>query len=291
MPAPTHCRPEAFREFERQMPVLHTCDGLLRTAVAVSRHELRGVHLDLIEGVLDQYAQEIRKRAPGLCAQPPGPRRNEALLATVHALLFDEAGYRGNRERYDDTRNSYIPEVVRTRRGIPISLCLVYKAVCARVGIPVAGVNAPFHFLARVETHGTPALVDPFGAGRLVDPREAVSAIRDVLPDRPPERESATESIAAPHDTPQADIDDSDVNNAPPEATSGMDRDVARLLPTATHADWIARMLRNLALLFERQGRPNDVGAMLELGRVLGAHHPISDATGADDMPEHDPPE
>ena len=44
---------------------------------------------------------------------------------------------------YSSPLNSYLPAVLETRRGIPITLALIYKAVAERVGLEVDGINLP----------------------------------------------------------------------------------------------------------------------------------------------------
>jgi regulator of sirC expression with transglutaminase-like and TPR domain len=77
--------------------------------------------------------------------------------------LFERQGFRGDQSDYYDPRNSYLNEVIERRRGIPITLSIVYLAVGTRLGLPVAGVNAPGHFLVRCGS----SIVDPFDGGRV----------------------------------------------------------------------------------------------------------------------------
>ena len=63
-----------------------------------------------------------------------GQRRGPGTqLKTVSRVLYEEAGFRGNREDYYDPRNSYLNEVLERRLGIPISLGIVYMAVATVV--------------------------------------------------------------------------------------------------------------------------------------------------------------
>ena len=62
----------------------------------------------------------------------------QAMLAHLHALLFEEEGFSGNVDDYYNTANNLIPIVLKTRRGLPITLSLVYKNVAGRLGIPVS---------------------------------------------------------------------------------------------------------------------------------------------------------
>jgi regulator of sirC expression with transglutaminase-like and TPR domain len=64
--------------------------------------------------------------------------------------------------------------VLDSRKGIPISLTLVYMLVGQRAGAPVEGVNLPGHFLAR---HGS-VLFDPFHQGRVLGRRDCEEILR-----------------------------------------------------------------------------------------------------------------
>ena len=70
-------------------------------------------------------------------------------MRAFNEYFYDEQGFSGNRERYDDPRNSFLNEVLNRRTGIPISLAVVYLEVARRAGLRVAGVNFPGHFLLR----------------------------------------------------------------------------------------------------------------------------------------------
>jgi regulator of sirC expression with transglutaminase-like and TPR domain len=70
-------------------------------------------------------------------------------VTALNRFLFEEQGFRGNRDDYYDPRNSYLNEVLRRRVGIPISLSLVYLAVAGRAGVQAAGICFPGHFLLK----------------------------------------------------------------------------------------------------------------------------------------------
>ena len=82
--------------------------------------------------------------------------------------LFDELGFRGNIEHYQDPDNSYLDQVVRRRVGIPITLSVLTIEVGRRIGVALDGVGMPGHFLVR--HRGDPGtFLDPFGGGRRLD--------------------------------------------------------------------------------------------------------------------------
>lgn len=95
-----------------------------------------------------------------------------ALIATLNAYLYEELGFSGNRQHYDDPRNSFLNEVFDRRIGIPISLAVVYLEIGRRAGLRLEGVNFPGHFLVRApaEPAGTDEdlIIDPFHSGALL---------------------------------------------------------------------------------------------------------------------------
>lgn len=221
---PRDCRPEAYELFARQMPVIETSGGLLTAAVAVSMHELEDVSPASVDRTLSGYADAVRQRVRS--------RSTEALLAHLHDVLFEEAGFVGNVEDYYNPLNSYVPAVLESRRGLPIALSLIYKIVAERVGLDVVGVNAPLHFMAGVRDGGKLMLIDPFFGGRTLSKEEALSRL---------------DRIAG---TPVPRVDE--------------------MLPIATHRQWIARMLQNLINVFQHVGLEREMRAMTELKGLLG---------------------
>ena len=82
-----------------------------------------------------------------LTGSPATPGLDAPLAARVDALnqyLFSELGFSGNREQYDDPRNSCLNEVLERRTGIPITLALVYIEVARRAGLRVGRHQLPW---------------------------------------------------------------------------------------------------------------------------------------------------
>ena len=67
----------------------------------------------------------------------------QAILANLHEILFTEEGFRGNTSDYYNPRNSFLPAVLESHRGIPLTLSLIYKAVGGRLGLAIRGSTAP----------------------------------------------------------------------------------------------------------------------------------------------------
>src|SRR4051812_26177398 len=224
---PAYCRPAAYDAFAIEIPRLDTTAGLFRAAFAIARHEQPDADVEQAEATIAELADTISRRvhSPNL----------DAKLAHLHDVLFEVVGFAGNAENYYDPTNSYLPEVLRTRRGLPITLVLIYKCVAERVGLEIEGINSPGHFLAAVRS-GEPAssktkqaewmYVDPFHSGEL--------------------------------------LNRSDVCRRIAETTGVILPDVSQWLAPATHRQWIGRMLNNLQAIFAHTGRERDLYAMQE---------------------------
>ena len=74
-------------------------------------------------------------------------------------------GFRGNATEYYDPRNSCLDQVLDRRLGIPITLSVVLLEVGWRVGLDVAGIGVPGHFLVRARERGEERVIDAFGGG------------------------------------------------------------------------------------------------------------------------------
>ncbi len=88
------------------------------------------------------------------------------------AYLFKSDCFMGNKLQYYAAQNSNIGWVLESRIGNPISLVIIYMLVSQRVGLPVYGCNYPGHFLAWVEDHQEPYLVDCYMKGRELNPKQ-----------------------------------------------------------------------------------------------------------------------
>jgi regulator of sirC expression with transglutaminase-like and TPR domain len=101
--------------------------------------------------LLDQWAEEAGKLIR------PGATAREKVNCLAHYLT-------GNSTDYYHPRNGYLPWVIEFRSGLPITVSLVYMLVGHRLGIPVEGIGAPGHFLARLDD----VIFDPYYKGRIL---------------------------------------------------------------------------------------------------------------------------
>lgn len=109
--------------------------------------------------------------------------------------LFVDLGFSGEVKRYYDPANSFLNEVVRRRRGLPITLSVLGMEVGRRVGLRLEGVGMPGHFLLR---HQAGVYVDPFDGGRALDRAGCEERFRAVNGPRAPFRAAYLDPVG-PH--------------------------------------------------------------------------------------------
>ena len=110
-------------------------------AILIAAEEYPDLEVESVRRDLDALGEAARERLPD--RTPHGER-----VAALNRFLFEEVGFAGAEEYYDP-RNSYLNDVLMRRRGIPITLSLVYMCVGRRAGIDTRGISFPGHFLVR----------------------------------------------------------------------------------------------------------------------------------------------
>ncbi len=80
--------------------------------------------------------------------------------------LYQRLGFGENEVNYYDPDNSSLTRVIDTRRGIPVTLSVLYLLVAKRLQIPVYGVGTPGHFLIGFRDDGDARFLDSFRQGR-----------------------------------------------------------------------------------------------------------------------------
>jgi regulator of sirC expression with transglutaminase-like and TPR domain len=133
---------------------------LARIALEIARDAHPDIDIESYLAKIEELARRARARSR------PGSTTRD-ILGQINWALFVEAGLRANEEDYYDPQNSYLNQVLDRGLGIPISLSVIYWAVADRLGLALAGVNLPVHFMLRFEDEGLTWFVDPYHAGAI----------------------------------------------------------------------------------------------------------------------------
>ena len=107
---------------------------------------------------------------------------SDATTAAEHAdalslVLGEEFGFVGDRETYDDPANADLIRVIDRRRGLPVSLSILYVAAARRLGWNAHVLDLPGHVLVLVGEEVAPVIVDPFRGGVLVTPEQVAALV------------------------------------------------------------------------------------------------------------------
>jgi regulator of sirC expression with transglutaminase-like and TPR domain len=82
-------------------------------------------------------------------------------LRLLNQYFFNELKFGGNVNDFYDPDNSFIHCVLNTRRGIPISLGLLWMELAQGLGLSVRGVSFPGHFLVKANFSVGQVVIDP----------------------------------------------------------------------------------------------------------------------------------
>lgn len=194
---------------------------LTEAAVAIAQAEEPGLDTQAVLAELDRLAARVRARLP----KDAGALQK---LRQLHRWFFDELGFAGNVNDFYNPANSHVHEVLRTRRGIPITLAVIYLELAGQLGLKAAGVSFPGHFLIKLSLPLGEAVIDPLN-GRSLSRGELEERLEQYL-----------------------DRDDADGRGN--DAVRGPGDLLAVYLRPSGAREILARMLRNLVSIHRSHG-------------------------------------
>jgi regulator of sirC expression with transglutaminase-like and TPR domain len=132
----------------------------LEAAVAIAQDVEPGLDVQGTLAGIDALAVRLKRRIPADAS--PLLR-----LRHLNRYFFQELGFSGNVNDYYAPDNSYLHRVLATRRGIPISLALIYVEIAQQIGLEARGVSFPGHFLVKLRMPQGEVVIDPFNGRSL----------------------------------------------------------------------------------------------------------------------------
>lgn len=124
---------------------------LLRGAVIVSRYQYPGLDEQLIIDTIQQLRRDVWLEL------------NDNMTAfekvnIMNRIYFGLYKFHGDTKNFHSPMNSFLNTVIESRKGNPLSLCLIYSIVAQSLDLPIFGVNLPNHFIL--------AFMDEYGSGQ-----------------------------------------------------------------------------------------------------------------------------
>jgi regulator of sirC expression with transglutaminase-like and TPR domain len=186
---------------------------LFEAAASIAQDEYPDLDVQQVLGDVDQMLARVKRR----CPEDAGALQR---LRVLNQFFFRDMGFGGNVNNYYDPDNSYLNAVLRTRRGIPISLAVLWLELAQGLGLKARGVNFPGHFMIKINLPNGQVVIDPFTGQSL-------------------SREDLSERLE-PYKRRNGLVDDFDVP-------------VGLYLQAASPREILARMLRNLKEIHRTQ--------------------------------------
>jgi regulator of sirC expression with transglutaminase-like and TPR domain len=128
---------------------------LLEAAVSIGQDEYPDLDVQGVLGDVDLLLSRLRRR----CPEDAEPLQR---LRALNQFFFRDMGFGGNVNHYHDPDNSLINVMLKTRRGIPISLAVLWLELAQGLGLKARGVNFPGHFLVKINLPNGQVVIDPF---------------------------------------------------------------------------------------------------------------------------------
>jgi regulator of sirC expression with transglutaminase-like and TPR domain len=186
---------------------------LFEAALAIAQDAEPNLDLAASQAEVDTLAVKLKQRLPDDAS-------TLQKLRMLNHYFYNELGFSGNVNDYYNPDNSYLHRVIDTRRGIPISLAVLYMELAQQIDLDVQGISFPGHFLMKLAVQSGQVVLDPFNGASLS--RE--------------ELEERVEPYIMQQDFPD-------------------DFQLTAYLDAASPRDILVRMLRNLKTLFMQQER------------------------------------
>ena len=140
--------------------------ALLEAAACLAQDEYPELDVQQVLGEVDQLLARLKQRV----ARDAGPLQK---LRALHQFFYRDMGFAGNVNHYYDPDNSFLNVILHTRRGIPISLAVLWLELAQGLGLAARGVGFPGHFMVKVNLPEGQVVMDPLDGQSLT--REALA--------------------------------------------------------------------------------------------------------------------
>ncbi len=127
---------------------------LLEAAAALGHMQDPALDVQAVLSEHDAWTARLRARLPADAS--PLPR-----LIALNRFFYQELGFAGNINDYYAPSNSFVHQVMESRRGIPISLAVIWLELAQAIGLDACGVSFPGHFLIKISMNAGQAVIDP----------------------------------------------------------------------------------------------------------------------------------
>lgn len=131
-----------FRDVRRELELWHLSGGfdLLQGVLIINKYQFP----DLDELKVRNQIEDIKR---DIWMQLMYDMSAVEKVKVINHVLYSLHGFSGNTANYKDPQNSYLSQVLESKKGNQISLAIIYSIIAQKLDIPVYGVNLPQHFI------------------------------------------------------------------------------------------------------------------------------------------------
>lgn len=148
-------------------------------AIVLASLDMPGIFVGRYFLYLEDLVTRVRQRHADLLSAGADNDVHTQIAALKH-ILADEDGFTGDTERYDDLDNANLIRVIDRRKGMPISLSILYLHAGLGAGFDMEGLNFPGHFLVRIKFESQMVIIDPFERCAVLGAPEMRALIKQV---------------------------------------------------------------------------------------------------------------
>lgn len=127
---------------------------LLEAAASIGQIEEPELDMELVLEEVERMSERVRSR---MLSDADDLTR----LAVLNHVFYKDMGFGLNANDYYAPRNSFVHEVLRTRRGIPVSIAVIWLELAQELRLNAHGISFPGHFLVKVALESGLVVLDP----------------------------------------------------------------------------------------------------------------------------------
>ncbi len=133
---------------------------LLEAAISLGQDDYPELDVQQVLGEVDQLQARLQRRIP----TDATPLHKLRMLSQY---FYRDLKFGGNVNNYYDPDNSYISQMLHSRRGIPISLAVLWLELAQGLGLAASGLGFPGHFMLKVKLPLGQVVIDPMNGQSL----------------------------------------------------------------------------------------------------------------------------
>ena len=129
----------------------------------------RVIYPNLDSSVSSLQLDELADRVRDLLTAHSDPKQ---ICLTINRVLFHEYGFRGAGKDFENPQNSFLHQVLEKKKGLPITLSLIYILVARRAGFDLEPIGLPGRFMVGCFAAEMPFYIDVWAGGKMIDLEE-----------------------------------------------------------------------------------------------------------------------